>query len=137
VSAPAPEVLVDTTVWSLALRRDSPPDIREVSLLRELIERGETLWLTGSILQEVLQGFHDDRRSRRLVKLLEDFPLVELHRDDYVFAADIRNRCRSRGIQVGTIDAQIASATIQHNHVLLTTDEDFPRIATLFPLRLL
>lgn len=128
-------VLVDTSVWSMALRRDRPAPCREVEALRAAIESGEAC-LLGVILQEVLQGFPSADRTRRLVEHLAPFPLLALHRGDYVFAAEIRNGCRSRGLSVSTIDAQIAAAAINHRGVLLTLDRDFAGIAKHFPLRL-
>lgn len=128
-------VLVDTSVWSLALRRDRPAAAPEVDRLRVAIERGDAC-LTGVILQEVLQGFPRADRARRLVEYLAPFPLLALHRGDYVYAAEIRNQCRGRGLAVTTVDAQIAAAAINHRCSLLTADQDFGRIARHFPLRL-
>ena len=127
-------VLVDTSVWCLALRRDRPEAGREVDALRAAIEAGEAC-LLGVILQEVLQGFPSLDRTRRLMTLLAPFPLLTLHRGDYVFAAEIRNKCRAKGVQISTVDAQIAAAAINHRCSLLTTDADFQRIARHFPLR--
>ena len=50
-------VLVDTSVWSLALRRDAPPDIKETQLLAQCLQRRDVLFSTGIIVQELLQGF--------------------------------------------------------------------------------
>jgi predicted nucleic acid-binding protein len=61
---------------------------------------------------------------------------LSLHRGDFVYAAEIRNKCRVKGVTVTTIDAQIAAAAIDHSCTLLTTDADFRSIARLFPLRL-
>jgi predicted nucleic acid-binding protein len=128
-------VLVDTSVWSLALRRDAPAGGREVETLRAAIEAGEAC-LTGAILQEVLQGFPSLERGRRLIDYLAPFPLLELRRGDFVFAAEIRNKCRSKGLALTTIDAQIAAAAINHRCSLLTADSDFKGIARHYPLRL-
>ena len=127
-------ILVDTSVWSLALRRDRPPDLREVRVLAELVERGEDLVLTGTILQEVLQGFIGGTRFRRLVEILDAFPLLDLGREDFVYAAELRNRCRAKGVQVTTVDAQIAAAAIRHECGLLSTDDDFRHVARIYPL---
>jgi predicted nucleic acid-binding protein len=128
-------VLVDTSVWSLALRRDRPPASREVEALRAAVERGDVC-LTGLILQEVLQGFPSAGRTRRLAEHLAPFPILALHRGDYVYAAEIRNKCRAKGLTVSTVDAQIAAAAINHRCRLLTADRDFDAIARHFPLRL-
>jgi hypothetical protein len=128
-------VLVDTSVWSLALRRDRPETAREVEALGAAIDRGEAC-LIGAILQELLQGFPSSDRSRRLVGYLAPFPLLTLHRGDYLFAAEIRNKCRVKGLAVTTVDAQIAAAAINHRCAVLTADRDFEGIAKHFPLRL-
>ena len=128
-------VLVDTSVWSLALRRDRPTASREVEALRAAVERGDVC-LTGLILQEVLQGFPTAERSRRLAEHLAPFPILVLHRGDYVYAAEIRNKCRAKGLAIATVDAQIAAAAINHRCRLLTADRDFEAIARHFPLRL-
>jgi predicted nucleic acid-binding protein len=47
-------LLVDTSVWSLALRRDAPPDVPEVRVLRDALAGGEIVATTGVILQEPL-----------------------------------------------------------------------------------
>ena len=57
-------------------------------------------------------------------------------RDDYVEAARLRNQCRRRGIQVGTIDALLAQLCIGHKLVMLSTDRDFSHIADCTSLRL-
>jgi predicted nucleic acid-binding protein len=128
-------VLVDTSVWSIALRRDRPASSRELEALRAAIEGGDVC-LMGVILQEVLQGFPSHDRTRRLVEHLSPFPLLSLHRGDYVYAAEIRNHCRSKGLAISSIDAQIAAAAINHRCTLLTLDRDFRGVARHFPLRL-
>jgi predicted nucleic acid-binding protein len=127
-------VLVDTSVWSLALRRDAPPGGREVEALSAAVERGDVC-LSGVILQEILQGFPSLERTRRLKDYLAPFPLLDVHRGDFVFAAEIRNKCRSKGLAVTTIDAQIAAAAINHGCALLTADADFEGVARHYPLR--
>ena len=57
-------------------------------------------------------------------------------RDDHIEAAELRNKCRRRGIQVGTIDALIAQLCIRHGLVMLTTDRDFSHIANLTQIQL-
>jgi predicted nucleic acid-binding protein len=128
--------VVDTSVWSLALRREAGSERREVQLLRELLERGDNLYLLGVILQEILQGVRLSKDLRRLRRELESFPLIELDRDDYVLAADVWSRCRARGVQVSTVDAQIAASALRRGHALLTADLDFVHMAEVVPLKL-
>ena len=127
-------VLVDTSVWSIALRRDRPSASPGLEALRAAIEGGDVC-LLGVILQEVLQGFPSLDRTRRLLEHLSPFPLLPMYRGDYVYGAEIRNHCRAKGLAISTIDAQIAAAAINHRCALLTLDRDFRGIARHFPLR--
>ncbi len=50
-------LLVDTSVWSLAFRRDQPSSAPEVDELGRAILAGDPIYSTGLVLQELLQGF--------------------------------------------------------------------------------
>jgi len=118
-------LLVDTSVWSLALRRDPPHDAAEVSELTRALAGTDIVVTTGLILQEILQGFVPDRARTQIIERFANMPLVEPDRDDYIGAAELRNTCRKVGIQLGTVDALIAQVAIRHNHRMSTTDRDF------------
>jgi predicted nucleic acid-binding protein len=129
-------LLVDTSVWSLALRRDAPPDVPEVRALREALADGEIVATTGVILQELLQGVVRERARTQIVQM---FAVLEYHtpsREDHVAAAGVRNTLRAAGVQVGTIDALIAQLAIAGGHRLLTTDNDFRSASRHIDLRL-
>ena len=127
-------LLVDTSVWSLALRRDSRPHIRQVAFLRDSLERGEAIFTTGLVLQELLQGFAGPRARKQIVERFRLLPFVVPDRDDHIEAAELRNVCRRKRVQVGTIDALLARLCIRYDLVMLSTDADFSRIAKLRPL---
>ena len=129
-------LFVDTSVWSMALRRDGSPASREVKALVQEIERGEPLLTTGLVLQELLQGFSGPKNRDRLLDRFSSVPLLVPDRDDHVRAAELRNECRRRGVQVGTIDALLARLCIRHDLTMLTTDADFRHIADHSALRL-
>ena len=131
-------LFVDTSVWSLALRRDvdSSKPAPEVSALRDALEGGQTVVTTGLILQELLQGFAGPRARREIVERFSAVPLLVPDRQDHVDAAELRNRCRRAGVQIATIDALLAQLAIRHELALLTTDKDFHRMAAHSPLRL-
>ena len=130
-------VIVDTSVWSLALRRKDGPENSEATLLRRLIERGEGIYLIGIILQEVLQGIRRPEDFHELRKYFDAFPLIELSRDDYIKAAALKNSLIKKDIQASTVDALIASAAIIHGCILFTADKDFSDIARHSKLKLL
>ncbi len=129
-------LFVDTSVWSLALRRDSPGTGVEVTALARALETGEPVFTTGLVLQELLQGFQGPRSRDRIVERFASLPFLTPERDDYIAAADLRNECRRGGVQIGTIDALLARLCIRFDLTLLTTDADFRRVAELQPLAL-
>ncbi len=129
-------LFVDTSVWSLALRRDPSPPVHEVKALIEAIQHGETIVTTGLVLQELLQGFSGPKARNQILERFSAIPLLVPDRTDYVEAAEIRNQCRRAGVQIGTIDALLGQLCIRHDLTMLTTDADFGRIAERLPLRL-
>ncbi|NJD19305.1 MAG: PIN domain-containing protein [Gemmatimonadetes bacterium] len=127
-------LLVDTSVWSLALRRDAPPALPEVRALRDALASGELVVTTGLILQEILQGFSGPRAREAILGRFQALPHLTPERGDHVEAAALRNRCRRKGIQIGTIDALLAALCLRPGLAVLTTDADFRRIAQISPL---
>lgn len=136
MSALQTSLFVDTSAWSLALRRDTPPDHKAVAVLRKALDDGETIVTTGIVLQELLQGFHGPKYQVRIIERLQVLPLLNPTRDTHIHAARLRNTCRRRGVQLGTIDALIAQLCIEHDLALLTADNDFVHAARFVPLRL-
>lgn len=128
-------LFVDTSVWSLALRRDAPDTSPEAVALREAITAGDTILTTGLVLQELLQGFAGPKARDQIVERFSAVPLLVPDRDDHIEAAGLRNACRRAGIQVGTIDALIAQLCIRHGLTLLSADQDFENIARNTPLK--
>jgi len=118
-------LLVDTSVWSLALRRDPPPDVPEVRALRDALAGGEIVATTGVILQELLQGVVPERARAQITEMFAALEYLTPSREDHVAAAGVRNTLRSAGVQVGTIDALIAHLAIAGGRTLLTMDNDF------------
>jgi predicted nucleic acid-binding protein len=130
------KILIDTSIWSLALRRQSGVVNPESVMLRTLIEQGEDIHLLGIILQEVLQGIKNPKDFHVLKDHLDAFPLIALAREDYIKAAELKNRLIKKGKQISTIDALIASASISYSCYLFTTDKDFEHIAQHSSLKL-
>jgi predicted nucleic acid-binding protein len=129
-------LFVDTSVWSLALRRDRPAESPEVAFLARALESGDAVFTTGLVLQELLQGFRGARARERILERFAALPCLVPDREDHVRAADLRNVCRRRGVQIGTIDALLAQLCIRRKLTLLTTDADFARVARIQPLSL-
>ena len=126
-------MFVDTSVWSLALRRDVPPDVPEVNQLRRSLETG-SVFCTGLVLQELLQGFAKPKAHEEIVSRFAALPLMVPDREDHIRAAELRNRCRRKGVQSGTIDALLAQLCVRYDLTMLTTDNDFRNMASIIPL---
>lgn len=104
-------------------------------MLTGALEAGGAVFTTGLVLQELLQGFAGPTARRRILERFTALPSMVPQRVDHVAAAELRNACRRRGVQVGTIDALLAQPCIHHGLVMLTTDRDFGRVAELSRLR--
>jgi len=130
-------VLVDTNVWSLALRRAPGSPSPEVVRLDRCLERGDVIVTTGLVLQELLQGFHGPTQRKKIIKEFSLLPVIMPEVEDHIEAATLRNHCRRRGVQVGTIDALLARLAIRHDLHLLTADRDFHAMAEHCSLALL
>ncbi len=128
-------ILVDTSVWSLALRRNVTTDDPTVAFLTEVLDGTGQVFATGLILQELLQGFRGPRNRERIIDRFSSLPFVIPDRTDHIDAANLRNRCRRRGVQLGTIDALLAQLCTRHDLTMLTTDQDFSRVAQLASMR--
>lgn len=132
-------LFVDTSVWSLAFRRDagsSQPPPAEVKALRRALEGEDLIVTTGLVLQELLQGFSGPRARGEIIDRFSALPLLIPDRQDHIDAAELRNTCRRAGVQIGTIDALLAQLCNHHDLTLLTTDQDFFHMASHCPLRL-
>jgi predicted nucleic acid-binding protein len=122
-------LFIDTSVWSLALRRDVRAGEPSVERLRAALDGGEGVFTTGIVLQELLQGFGGPKARDAIVDRFAALPLLVPDRADHVKAAELRNACRRRGVQVGTIDALLAQLCLRHGLVMLSTDRDFELMA--------
>ena len=127
-------LFVDTSVWSIAFRRDAPSGSPAARTLIAALEGGEIVLSTGLVLQELLQGFSGPRARSELLLRFSSVPLLAPDRDDHIKAAELRNHCRRNGVQTGTIDALLAQLCIRHDLTMLTDDRDFNYMARHCPL---
>lgn len=132
-------VVVDTNIWSLALRRLptslSAVEHLHVASLADLVRDGRVLAI-GIVRQEVLSGVPDERRFAELREALARFPDEPLHASDHVRAAEMYNLCRTRGVQCASIDILLCAVAERLSATIFTTDADFDRYAGLLPIQL-
>ncbi len=129
------KVLVDTCIWSLALRRPSgnaPPAVTE---LGNLIGH-RRVEVIGPVRQELLSGIRDEAQFNKLATYLAAFRDLPLSTEDYVTAAEFFNRCRTRGIQGSNTDFLICAVAVRNGLAVYTTDRDFVRFAKHLPVTL-
>jgi predicted nucleic acid-binding protein len=132
-------ILIDTPVWSLALRRktaDLAPSERQVMhLLHQIVDEGRAQ-LLGSVRQELLSGLREHAQFRRLRDYLRDFPDTVLVTEDYEEAARASNECRKAGIASTPVDMLICAVSLHHGWQIFSTDRDFSHYAAVLPIQL-
>jgi predicted nucleic acid-binding protein len=130
-------VLVDTSVWSISLRRSHDNLSREELVLKQelqsLIEE-RRIQIIGPVRQELLTGFRQRDQFERLRERLRFYRDPELTSEDYEEAARIHNECRSAGIAGSGVDFLICAVALRHNWEVFTLDKDFERYARRLPL---
>ena len=133
-------VLVDTSIWSLSLRRRAV-DLSEqeqsfTRTLYRLVKEGQ-VQLLGSTRQEVLSGIREESQFHRIRDHLGDFPNVSLDEHDYEEAASISNTCRRAGVASSPIDMLMCSVSLRNDWEIFTTDLDFLQYKRVVHIRLL
>lgn len=129
-------LLVDTSVWSLAFRRDANAVVPEVKTLQHALDGSDQVFTTGLVLQELLQGFAGPKARAQLIERFAALGFLQPDRDDHIEAAEVRNACRRHGVQIGTIDAVLIQLCLKHDLVLLSSDNDFRSAAKHIKFRL-
>ncbi len=130
-------VLVDTSIWSLALRKQvitaELEDYRRT--LANLISYAQVT-IFGSIRQELLSGIKSQAQSNQLKSYLQAFPDLILETKDFEYAAELFNHCRSKGVQGSHIDFLITAVAINREIPVFTLDQDFKFYAKHTALKL-
>ncbi len=132
-------VLVDTSIWSLALRRSSrhlnPLERQQVAELAELINEGRAK-IIGIVRQELLSGIKTQSQFAKLQEILSAFPDESVSTADHETAALLGNQCRSKGLAVSATDMLICSIARSRDWAIFSSDPDFERYAVVLDLTL-
>jgi len=132
-------VLVDTSVWSLALRRKgqdlNAAEKAAVSELTELIQEGRAR-IIGLVRQELLSGIKTTGQYEKLRGLLRTFPDEAIATPDYETAAKAGNDCRAKGVAVSVSGMLICAIALTREWSIFTTDPDFRNYAKVLPVKL-
>ena len=127
------KTLVDTCIWSAVLRRDKIADKEVEKKLIELILNNDAL-IIGPIRQEILSGYSDHRKFKKLKDRLDAFPNLPIIDDDYILAAEYSNECRKNGIQGGHIDFLICAVASRNQIPIFTLDNDFQQYSKIIKI---
>lgn len=118
------KVIVDTCIWSLALRRGQNDKDSLVFTLRELIN-DVRVQLIGPIRQEILSGIKSNNQFEQLKSYLSAFPDLTLQTQDYELAAEYFNINKQKGIQGSNTDFLICAISSRYHIPIFTSDKDF------------
>jgi predicted nucleic acid-binding protein len=132
-------VLVDTPVWSLALRRKSgdlsASERIATQALADLVREGRAQMI-GAARQELLSGVREKHQFQNLREYLSAFEDPDIEAADYEEAARMNNQCRTRGIAGSAIDFLICSVAHRRKWEIFTLDRDFERFGKVLGLTL-
>jgi predicted nucleic acid-binding protein len=124
-------ILVDTTVWIATFRRRSPLDLEAVVPLEEVVT-------CLPVVQEVLQGFRDERAWRIARDAMLALPTVEspLTLGLVEEAVALYRAARRSGLTVrSSVDCLIGACAIRHDLEVLHVDRDYGALARVSGLR--
>jgi len=129
------KVLVDTPIWSYALRTRNTKYQAEINELTSLI-RDQRALIIGPIRQEILSGYSDLKKFKKLREKLSFYENSPILDSDYESAAELSNKCRKRGVQGSQIDFLICAVAKSLDVPIFTTDKDFSNYKSIVPIKL-
>ena len=134
------KVIIDTSVWSQALRRSSAQSSSAaqegvVSELKELIHDARIAML-GPVRQELLSGVKTQKQFETLQQILSVFSDEPLRMEDYELAAKNFNQCRQGGVQGSNTDFLICAVSMSRGWPIYSLDRDFEQYQKHLALQL-
>ena len=127
------KVIVDTSIWSSALRRGVQNNSAAVQELRHLVQ-DHRVQMIGPVRQEILSGIRHESQFNKLKAHLENFPDLSIITEDYVAAAKFFNRCRAKGVQGSNTDFLICAVAVRNKFAIYSTDKDFDLFSKHLPI---
>jgi predicted nucleic acid-binding protein len=121
-------IIFDTSIWIELIQRKNT---EKALLLREYISNNKPLWLTPTILQEVLQGSKNSQEFERLKNSLLGYRCLMLNPiDAAIKSAQLYSSLRQKGVTIRKPnDCLIASYAIHFNVEICHNDSDFDLIS--------
>lgn len=118
-------ILVDTCIWSYALRRRNDlPNQKIIDELNGFIQQRQVIMI-GVIRQEILSGISHETQFERIRTKLRAFPDYPITTADFEMAAHFYNLCRVKGVQGSNTDFLLCAMAHRHDFTVFTVDKDF------------
>ena len=127
------KVVVDTSIWSSALRRGVQNNSAAVQELRHLVQ-DHRVQMIGPVRQKILSGIRHESQFNKLKAHLENFPDLSIITEDYVAAAKFFNLCRTKGVQGSNTDFLICAVAVRNKFAIYSTDKDFDLFSKHLPI---
>ena len=127
------KIIVDTSIWSSALRRGVQNNSAAVQELRHLVQ-DHRVQMIGPVRQEILSGIRHESQFNKLKAHLENFPDLSIITEDYVAAAKFFNLCRTKGVQGSNTDFLICAVAVRNKFAIYSTDKDFDLFSKHLPI---
>ena len=127
------KVVVDTSIWSSALRRGVQNNSAAEQELRHLVQ-DHRVQMIGPVRQEILSGIRHESQFNKLKAHLENFPDLSISTEDYVAAAKFFNLCRAKGVQGSNTDFLICAVAVRNKFAIYSTDKDFDLFSKHIPI---
>jgi len=129
------KIIVDTCIWSFALRRGTPKESEIVRELTELIKEVR-VQMVGPVRQELLSGIKSQKQYNELRHYLSAYPDLSIQTEDFEKAAEYYNICRTKGVQGSNTDFLLCALSNNHHYEIFTSDKDFLEYKKLLPIQL-
>ena len=129
------DVLVDTSIWSLALRRNDQHSNPILKDFKQLVF-DTRVQIIGPIRQEILSGISHQEQFVTLKEKLKVFEDIKLVSQDYETAAEMFNTCRKKGVQGSHVDFLICAVANNYELSIFTSDNDFKHYKKYLPITL-
>lgn len=124
-------LLVDTSAWIEIFRRPSRVTVAQI------VDDPDRVVTCLPVIQEVLQGFDDERTFQVARSAMYALPCVESPITPALVdaAVDIYRRARRAGVTVRSgVDCLIAACASRHRLTVVHRDRDYANLSTIVPL---
>ncbi len=127
----SPLVILDTSVWIEVFRRQNPLNLERIVEFDQIVT-------CLPVIQEVLQGFRDERAFRIARDAMLAMPVVESPLGVSIVeeAVGLYRAARRQGLTIrSSIDCLIAACALRHGLTVLHRDRDYPQLAKVSSLQ--